>query len=233
MGKKSTKPTTSTSTKIMFWAIGIIFVLFIVFIFVNKTAEKGKEIAIDYTNQPYIGEESAPVKIIEFGDYKCPYCKDFSESTFQVIKKELVDSGKAKFYFMNYSLINETDSPRSAKFAETVYHELGNDPFWKFHELLYEKQPEDTKYESLDIFTESFLEETLNEIVSDEETEKVMKTFEENKYNKAFEKDMSLVGELGITGTPTVLVNGKLFEGQTLDDLKKMVDEAASGTQHE
>lgn len=230
MEKKKAKPSALKSTKIMFWSIGIIFLLFIAVIFYSKTSEKDmKEVAIDYTNQPYIGEDSAPVNIIEFGDYKCPYCKDFNESTYPIIKKELVDSGKAKFYFINYSLINETDSPRSAKFAETVYHELGNEVFWKFHEKLYKKQPEDPKYESEDIFTESFLEDTLNEIVSKEETEKVVKSFRDHKYDEAFEKDMSLVDELDITGTPTILVNGKPFKGNTMEDLIKMVDEAASG----
>ncbi len=39
---------------------------------------------------------------------------------------------------MNYAFINN-DSSRAAEFAETVYKELGNDTFWKFHELLYKK----------------------------------------------------------------------------------------------
>ena len=84
---------------------------------------------IEYEGQPFLGEESAPVAIVEFGDYKCPACKAFDESLFPLIEQEFVETGQAKFYFMNYSFINN-DSHRSAQFAETVYQELGNEKFW-------------------------------------------------------------------------------------------------------
>lgn len=233
MKKKNAKSGTSTSTKVMFWIIGIIFICFIILIVVSKNSDKSvdkvaEDVSIDYTNQPYVGDAAAPVQIIEFGDYKCPYCKKFTESTYPFIKKELVDKGKANFYFFNDSFIN-VDSTRSAIFAETVYHVLGNETFWKFHELLYKKQPEGAKYESEDVYTDSFLEETLNEIVSKEETAKVMSAFQAKQYNDALETDMSYVEKLGVESTPTVVVNGKIFKGKTMDDLKKMVDKAAKG----
>lgn len=126
---------------------------------------------IDYKSQPYLGEKSAPVQIVEFGDYKCPVCKTFEEQFFPSIQSELIDTGKAQFYFMNYSFIN-VDSTRSAKFAESVYQELGNETFWKFHELLFDKQPADLKYEKEDVFTDKFLEETLKEIANDKDVKK-------------------------------------------------------------
>jgi protein-disulfide isomerase len=230
---KKKKPGISKSTKIMFWIIGVIFLCFIIVIFVSKNSHKNvdkveNQVSIDYTKQPFIGDMSAPVEIIEFGDYKCPLCKNFTESTFPYIKKELVDTGKAKFYFFNDSFIN-IDSTRSAKFAETVYHVLGNDAFWKFHDLLYKKQPKGAKYEKEDIYTNSFLEKTLNELVSESETAKVMEAFRGNQYDNALKTDIAYANQLGVPGTPTVIVNGKIFKGNTLDDLKKMVDKAAKG----
>ena len=87
-----------------------------------------KSVVIDYEGQPFLGEASAPVEIVEFGDYKCPSCKDFNDRLFPVIYQELVETGKAKFYFMNYSFI-APDSTTAAQFAETVYKELGNESF--------------------------------------------------------------------------------------------------------
>jgi protein-disulfide isomerase len=226
--KKNKKKSISTSnplSKWIVWVVGLFSVCVVLGIIFWGNLSK-KEAAIDYEGQPYLGRESAPVKIVEFGDYKCPVCKNFNESFFPLIEKEFIETGKAKFYFMNYSFIN-VDSIRAAQFAEAVYRELGNDTFWKFHELLYRKQPEGTKYEKMDIFTESFLEDTLKEVVSDKETEKVVKAFKENQSKDAWEKDMSYANKLGVTGTPTLFINGKQFEGKTFEDFKEMVEEAA------
>jgi protein-disulfide isomerase len=216
------------SSAFTFWIIGLIAVIIIGFIFLanGKKDEDTAVNEIDYKSQPYLGEKSAPVQIVEFGDYKCPVCKTFEEQFFPSIQSELIDTGKAQFYFMNYSFIN-VDSTRSAKFAESVYQELGNETFWEFHELLFDKQPADLKYEKEDIFTDKFLEETLKEIANDKDVKKVVTSFKAKKSDDQWNKDMELADELGVTGTPSLFVNGKKFEGNTIDDLVKMVDDAA------
>jgi protein-disulfide isomerase len=229
--KKSTKRETNSSSKFIFWVVGIIAAFILGFIFLgnhSKPEESKTTETIDYSNQPFLGDKSAPVSIIEFGDYKCPNCKNFSEQVVPTIQKELVDNGKAKFYFMNDSFIN-VDSIRSAKFAESVYQELGNDKFWEFHDLLFDKQPAEPEKEKMDIFTETFLIDTLKEMADDNEVDKVVKNFQDEKSEDAWNKDMDYAKKLGVTGTPTIFVNGKLFEGQTIDDLIKMVDDAAKG----
>ncbi len=230
---KGNKNSTSSS-KFIFWVIGLIAVVLVAFIFLgnqSKPADESKpskKETINYKNQPFVGKSSASVSIIEFGDYKCPNCKNFNEKVIPIIKQELVDNGKAKLYFMNDAFIYD-DSIRAAKFAESVYAELGNDSFWKFHDLLYQKQPEDPKYEKMDVYNEKFLTDTLKEMASQEEVDKVVKNFDAKKSDPAFKKDMELVNQLGVTGTPTLFVNGKLFDGKTIDDLVQMVDEAQKG----
>ncbi|PAK41319.1 MULTISPECIES: DsbA family protein [Peribacillus] len=216
------------SSAFTFWIIGLIAIIIIGFIFLanGKKDEDTAVNEIDYKSQPYLGEKSAPVQIVEFGDYKCPVCKTFEEQFFPSIQSELIDTGKAQFYFMNYSFIN-VDSTRSAKFAESVYQELGNKTFWEFHELLFDKQPADLKYEKEDVFTDKFLEETLKEIANDKDVKKVVTSFKAKKSEDQWNKDMELADELGVTGTPSLFVNGKKFEGNTIDDLVKMVDDAA------
>ncbi|WML45794.1 thioredoxin domain-containing protein [Neobacillus sp. PS3-40] len=227
---KSKKSSNLASSKLVFWIIGVIAVCIIGFLFLGNhqksdTNSNSKE-TIDYTSQPYLGEETAPVSIIEFGDYKCPNCKNFAENVIPLIQQDLVDTGKAKLYFLNDSFIN-TDSTRAAKFAESVYQELGNKTFWKFHDLLYKKQPEDSKYEKMDIYDEKFLTDTLKEVASSSDVAKVVRNFNEKKSDDAWQRDMDLVKKLGVTGTPTLYVDGKVFEGKSLDDLTKMVDKAA------
>ncbi|MBP1081666.1 MULTISPECIES: thioredoxin domain-containing protein [Bacillus] len=223
---KVKKTRSNQSSKIMFWVLALIFVCFLALIFVVKNSGSTEASAINYTDQPFIGDESAPVSIVEFGDYKCPYCKDFNKSFKPLIEKELVETGQAKFYFMNYSFIN-VDSTRAAKYAETVYHELGNNAYWKFHNLLYDKQPDDPSYEQIDFYTDSLLKETLKEIATDEEAAKVTDAVQKGSYDDEWDKDMSQVKEAGIESTPTILVNGKKFEGQDFNDLKEMVEKEA------
>lgn len=221
----------NSSSKFVFWVVGLVVIIMIGFIFLsphksqNTTAPK---IKINYTSEPYLGKSSAPVSIMEFGDYKCPNCKNFNEKVIPIIKQELVDTGEAKLYFMNDSFIYK-DSIRAAKFAESVYAVLGNQTFWKFHDLLYQKQPSDSKYEKMDVYTEQFLTDTLKEVASNADVNMVVQNFDAKKSDAAWQKDMDLAGTLDVTGTPTIFVNGKLFDGKTVDDLKNMVDQAAKG----
>jgi protein-disulfide isomerase len=226
----NSKKNSSTSSKFVFWVIGLAVVIILAFIFLaphksQNTATKNEK--IDYSNEPYLGKSSAPVSIIEFGDYKCPNCKNFNEKVVPYIKQEMVDTGEAKLYFMNDSFIY-TDSERAAKFAEAVYAELGNQTFWKFHDLLYQKQPVGSKYEKMDVYTEKFLTDTLKQVdANDADVNKVVQYFNAKKSDAAWQKDMNLADKLNVTGTPTIFVNGKVFDGKTLDDLKNMVDKAA------
>jgi protein-disulfide isomerase len=222
--KKKSKSSSKQSSKWMFWVIGVLSLCIVGLIFLGNFSKK--EADFDYKGQPYIGKQSAPVQIVEFGDYKCPVCKNFNESFVPQIQKEFVDTGKAKFYFMNYPFIN-VDSTRSALFAETVYKELGNEAFWKFHELLYKKQPDDAKYEKMDVYTESFLTAALKEVANNEQTEKVVQAFQKETAKSALDKDTSFADKIGINATPTLFINGKKFKGNTFDDFKKMVEEAA------
>lgn len=224
----------SPSSKFAFWIIGLVAVCILGFIFLgnhSKPVQKPKE-SIDYSGEPFIGKKSAPVSIIEFGDYKCPNCKNFNQTIVPLIKQQLIDTGKAKLYFFNDSFIN-VDSTRSAKFAEAVYHELGNDVFWKFHDTLYKRQPDDSKAEKTDLYDEKFLTDTLKEADPGADVNKVAAYFEANKADNAWKKDMNYADKLGVSGTPTIFVDGKLFTGKTLDDLNTMVDQAAKGKGNE
>ncbi|MDQ7862177.1 thioredoxin domain-containing protein [Peribacillus frigoritolerans] len=101
-------------------------------------------------------------------------------------------------------------------------------PFGNFMSFLFDKQPADLKYEKQDVFTDKFLEETLKEIANDKDVKKSRYLFlKPKKSEDQWNKDMELADELGVTGTPSLFVNGKKFEGNTIDDLVKMVDDAA------
>ncbi|WP_273831851.1 DsbA family protein [Guptibacillus sedimenti] len=195
----------------------------IVVVIIMTTGSNSGGSSEEAMNQPFLGDENAQVEVIEFGDYKCPYCKAFEQSFFPQIDQELIQTGDVKFTFMNYPFIN-VDSNRSAEFAEVVYQELGNDVFWEFHSLMYEKQTEGT--EQQDIYTEDYLFDTLKEITDEEKAEQVLTAFQDGAGEEAVEYDLKRAKDLDVSGTPALFVNGEPFEGQTIEDLKKMVEEA-------
>ncbi|QHA93738.1 DsbA family protein [Bacillus sp. N1-1] len=222
---KKKNPATKSKQKSKAWMYGLAAAaaVVIVVVMIMTTGSNSGESSEEAMNQPFLGDENAQVEVIEFGDYKCPYCKAFEQSFFPQIDQELVQTGDVKFTFMNYPFIN-VDSNRSAEFAEVVYQELGNDVFWEFHSLMYEKQTEGT--EQQDIYTEDYLFDTLEEITDEEQAEQVLTAFQDGAGEEAVDYDLERARNLNVTGTPALFVNGEPFEGETIDDLKEMVEEA-------
>ncbi|WKB36276.1 thioredoxin domain-containing protein [Terrilactibacillus sp. S3-3] len=89
----------------------------------NKATHKTeKAVHIQYDGHPVTGRSDAPVKIAEFADYRCPYCKQFEEKIVPKLKKDYIESGKASFYFMNNTILGQ-GSVIAANAADEVYHQ--------------------------------------------------------------------------------------------------------------
>ncbi|MFJ6413086.1 DsbA family protein [Terribacillus sp. AE2B 122] len=215
----NTSGAASKASKVIVWVVLAIILLVVALVLINNYTGSSSDEAqdIDYSSQPFLGDENAPVKIVEFGDYKCIHCQEFHHNNFPVIDQELIETGKASFYFMNMPIIN-ADSEKGAEFSEAVYQVLGDDGFWKFHDVLFAEDLNTS-------FTDDFLMDKLREVVSDEEAEEVLQVYQNNGTDDAVSTDTELADDLGVQGTPTIFVNGKLFEGQDMNDLIDMVDE--------
>jgi len=209
--------------KKVFWFVSILALCIIGLVVLNGVQVKSA--SIDYEGQPFLGEATASVEIVEFGDYKCPHCSDFNSTALPMIDEQLIQTGKAKFYFINYAFISP-DSKTSAQFAEAVYEELGNEKFWEFHHLLFENQKSDDG--GMNLFTVDFMKEVLAKVVSNEEVDQVISAYNNGGGSAALQKDLGIAKGLRITSTPTIYVAGKPFKGKSMDELIKMVEEASA-----
>ncbi|MFO7245589.1 MAG: thioredoxin domain-containing protein [Thermaerobacter sp.] len=154
-------------------------------------------------SQPMAGDPSAPVAVVEFGDFKCPYCAQFAREVYPGLKEAYIDTGKARFYFINYAFIGP-DSYTAAAAAEAVYDQ---DPeaFWAFYEALYQRQgPESQQWA-----TKEFLLDLAREVAPHLDFEALEEAIDSRTYRDRVQTDLQIGRRLGVNAVPTVFVNGQ------------------------
>ena len=87
---------------------------------------------------PALGRADAPVTIVEFSDFQCPYCQRYFSSTFPELKRDYIDTGKVRYVFLDYPLDQIHPQARGAAVAAHCAEEQGK--FWAMHDLLFQNQ---------------------------------------------------------------------------------------------
>ncbi|MFC4618848.1 DsbA family protein [Camelliibacillus cellulosilyticus] len=171
-----------------------------------ETTHKDPKKVIDYKKQPMLGDKQAPVTITMFGDYRCIYCKQFETDILPKLKKDYIDTGKAKFYFINYTILGQ-GSEKAANAAEAILNQYPDD-FWTFNTNLYNKQgPEEKEW-----VTDDLLVQVAKASVKHLDVEAFKKDLKDETYKSEVEKDVQAGLDLGVQGTPSVLINNKLVQ---------------------
>ncbi len=85
-----------------------------------------------------LGEDSSPIKIIEFGDFQCPFCGEWFQETKPVLDRDYISVGKVQFIFVDYPFLGEDSYPTA--YASFCAEEQGL--YWEFHETVYLNQGE-------------------------------------------------------------------------------------------
>lgn len=146
--------------------------------------------------RPAIGSADAPVVIVEFGDFRCGYCKRFHEQTIQPL---LANYGEqVRFVYRDYPILGP-DSQQAA-YAAQCAHDQG--VFWDFHDLLYANQSQLNRVAFL-----SYAESLGMDV------ERFTDCYDNGTLNGAVVQDYNDGVALGITGTPTFFINGKMLIG--------------------
>jgi len=96
-------------------------------------------------NKPGMGSESAPVTVVEFADYQCPFCLRFTKTTFPYLKRDYIDTGKVRWVALNMPLSFHKDARKAAQAAHCAGEQ---DKFWEMREELF-KHPQQISEEHL------------------------------------------------------------------------------------
>ncbi len=103
----------------------------------SQTASPAAEVAVGHF--PPRGNKVAPVKIVEFSDFQCPFCIRFWQQTYPEIKKEYIDTNKAVFYYRHF-LLPENVHPRALPYAVASECAQEQNKFWEFHDTIFNEQ---------------------------------------------------------------------------------------------
>jgi protein-disulfide isomerase len=153
-----------------------------------------------------LGDPNAPVTIDVFEDFQCPACKSFTENTEPLVIQDLVATGKARYVFHNYSFLdgsgagNNGESDRAANAAMCASEQ---DKFWDMHSILYANW----NGENQGAFSNRRLQAMAESIGLDMAA--FNSCFDANKYETEIQADFDLGEQMGVSGTPTVFVNGQ------------------------
>jgi protein-disulfide isomerase len=87
---------------------------------------------------PSLGRADAPVTVVEFSDYQCPFCGRFFATVLPALKSEYIDAGKVRYVFRDYPL--EQLHPQARKAAEAAHCAGDEGRYWAMHDALFQNQ---------------------------------------------------------------------------------------------
>lgn len=147
--------------------------------------------------RPSRGPSDAPVTIVEFTDYECPYCRRYYRQTYHRLLEEY--EGEIQYVVRNYPLSNHPHARKAAEAAECA-HNQGR--FWDYHDHLFENagalEAADLKRYARDLGLDG---------------DRFDRCLESGAESETVQEDLATGRRLGIRGTPTFFVNGNPLVG--------------------
>jgi protein-disulfide isomerase len=167
---------------------------------------------VDLEDGNYVlGKANAPVTIVEFTDFQCPFCGRAHEQTYPQIKSEYIDSGKVRYTIRNYPLPFHENAEKSAEAAECA-GEQGK--YWEYVDTLFAHQ---------DALTVTNLKQYAKDLKLTSATFDTC--LDSGKFAQLIEDDTQAGSAAGVSGTPSFFVNGKILVGaQPYTSFKAAID---------
>lgn len=163
------------------------------------------------------GDPDAPITLIEFSDFKCPYCGRHANETAPQIEQAYVQSGVVRVGYYSLAFL----SPESQFAAEASECAADQEAFWEYHNLLFTRLGNGT----------SFDKETLKQYAAELklDTAAFNDCLDTGKYTAAVQQQTAAANSIGVQSTPTFLVNGQPVVGAQPFEVFQQVIESQRG----
>lgn len=152
---------------------------------------------------PFLGNKDANVVLVEYADFQCPFCHEFFKTILPDLRTKYIDTGKVKFVFQDFAFLGD-ESKHTAEAAKCAGDQ---NKFWQYHDYLYEHQGQ----ENSGAFSDDNLKKFAQAIQLDS---RVFNQCLDSHIQKPLVEDEINAGtSYGVTGTPSLFINGNKHEG--------------------
>ena len=188
------------------------------------TKQPSIPIKISIDNDPIIGNPNAPITIIEFSDFQCPFCARFHVETLPSIMDEYINDGQVKLVFRDFPIQSIHPNALPASVAAECANEQKK--FKEMHDVLFENQKEWSN-QSIDNVMIKFNQYASKIGLEEEKFDSCLKN---GKYIEEIQKDLDDGRTYGISGTPGFFVGNdqigfvELKGAQPFENFKKVID---------
>ncbi len=156
---------------------------------------------------PSLGPERAPVTIVEFSDFNCPYCQQWHQTTFGPIMDAFPD--QIRFVYRDFPILSQ----ESAVAAQAAHCAADQGAYWEFHDALFSGR--------YSLGREAYIRYA-NEIGLDAVA--LEACLDQGRYAGMVQDSASYAAGLGITGTPTFFINGiRIVGSQPLQNFVQII----------
>lgn len=181
---------------------------------------------VDVDDDPVLGDEDAPVTIVEFSDYQCPFCGRHFQQVHPELVKNYVDTGKVKIVFRDFPLSFHPNAEPAAEAAECVKDLSDDKTYYEFHDKLFGSQAEwsgTTGSATTDLFVKYGKEVGVDEA-------DLKACIASGKFQQEVQADFNYGSSVGVSGTPTFFVNGvKIVGAQPYTAFQSAIESALEG----
>lgn len=163
-----------------------------------------------------LGNKDAKVMIIEYADFRCPFCERFYTQTEKQLIADYVNTGKARFVFRNFAFLGQ-QSTWASEAAECAA-EQGK--YWEYYNWLFSNQAPES---DLNYYSKANLIKYAGTVGLN--TSQFALCLNSDKYAKRVADDLASGKAAGVTGTPTTFINGqKIVGAQPFESFRSVID---------
>lgn len=101
--------------------------------------QSGNRSKVSTDDDPVLGDKDAPLTLIEFADFECPFCKRSFDQVMPELKKNYIDTGKVKFVYRDFPLAFHANAHKEAEAAECARNQSDDAMYFKFHDQIFTK----------------------------------------------------------------------------------------------
>lgn len=170
---------------------------------VDQIMKEDKRVSVSMDDDSVLGSPDAPITIVEFSDYQCPYCNSFWSETFPQIKANYIDTGKARFVYRDYPLPSHPQAQLAAEAAECAAKD-NSALYYQMHDKLFGGVAE---WHLKDTAKDTFIAYG-NDLGVD-----ITTCLNNGEMSKEVSDDFVNARTYGVQATPTFFVNGLQITG--------------------